>query len=112
MESILLSIKKLLGVPEEDDVFDQDLIIYINSAFSVLNQLGIGPKDGFTITGKDETWSQFENCKKLQMLKSYVHLKVRLAFDPPISSIVVECFKDQLKEYEFRLIAANVENND
>lgn len=103
-ESILTSIKKLLGLSEDDTAFDADIIMHINSTFSTLIQLGIGPKDGYTITSKTETWGNFigEN-KKQQMVVSYIYLRVKLLFDPPQSSVLVQAIKDQINEYEFRL---------
>ena len=87
MDSILTSIKKLLGIAEDYEHFDQDIMIHINSAFSVLNQLGVGPKDGFCIDGPDATWSDFLcNDSRLEFVKTYVYLKVKLVFDTQSSS--------------------------
>lgn len=103
-DSILLSIKKMLGLPEEYDAFDLDIITHINSAFTVLTQLGVGPADGFMIDDKTAIWSDFmPDMRFYQLVKSYVVLKVRLLFDPPISSAVLECYKTQINEYEWRL---------
>lgn len=102
--SILSSVKKMLGLPEEYDAFDLDIITYINSAFTVLTQLGVGPADGFMIDDKTAIWSDFmPDMRFYQLVKSYVVLKVRLLFDPPISSAVLECYKTQINEYEWRL---------
>lgn len=102
-ESILVSIKKLIGLDEEYEVFDPDIITYINSAFVVLNQLGVGDlDDAFHITGKDETWSDFGEYNSLEMLKSYIAKKVLLMFDPPSSSSLLESTKNQIAEFEFR----------
>lgn len=107
MESILTSIKKLLGIPEEYDHFDSDLIMHINSVFMVLNQLGVGPEDGFYIEDDTSTWSDFlEDPTKLQMVKSYVYLKVRLLFDPPSSSTHMNAITQSINEFEFRLNVA------
>lgn len=104
MDSILTSIKKLLGIAEEYDHFDSDLIMHINSVFMVLNQLGVGPVEGFSITGKTETWEDFtQNDLMIQSVKSYVYLKVRLLFDPPSSSAVMESINRQISELEWRL---------
>lgn len=103
MESILTSIKKLLGITEEYEHFDQDIIIHINSVFMILNQLGVGPKEGFAITGKDETWEEFKvDQVKIEAIKSYVYLKVRLMFDPPTGG-VLDSMKELTKEFEWRL---------
>lgn len=104
MNSILTSIKKLLGIPEEYEQFDQDIIIHINSVLSILNQMGVGPKDGFSITDKTTAWSDFiDDGSKWALIESYVHAKVRLMFDPPQTSVVMEAIKQQISEYEWRL---------
>lgn len=103
-DSILDSIKKLLGIASDYTNFDTDIIIYINSAFMVLNQLGVGPEEGFKITGKDETWDDYMSDEdNLEAVKSYIHLKVKIAFDPPLNSTVMEAHKQLISEYEWRL---------
>ena len=97
MDSILTSIKKLLGITEEYTHFDTDLIIHINSVFATLTQLGVGPSDGFVIVDKDDVWDQFTNDNILiESVKSYIYLKVRLLFDPPTSSAVIESYKQMI----------------
>lgn len=104
MESILTSIKKLLGIPEEYTHFDPDLIIHINSVFMALTQMGVGPADGFAIEDSSAIWEDFApEPAKLQAVKSYVHLKVRLLFDPPQSSAVIESMNRLISEFEWRL---------
>lgn len=104
MDSILTSIKKLLGITEEYEHFDPDIIIHINSAFMILNQLGIGPEEGFAIEDKSSTWDEFiPSGSNLEAVKTYVHLKVKLMFDPPLSSTVIEAIKSQINELEWRL---------
>ena len=104
MDSILTSIKKLLGITEEYENFDQDIIMHINSAFMILNQLGVGPKSGFSINNKSSTWDEFiPESSNLEAVKTYVHLKVKLMFDPPLSSTVIEAIKSQINELEWRL---------
>ena len=104
MDSILTSIKKLLGITEEYESFDQDIIMHINSAFMILNQLGVGPKSGFSINDKSSTWDEFiPESSNLEAVKTYVHLKVKLMFDPPLSSTVIEAIKSQINELEWRL---------
>ena len=104
MDSILTSIKKLLGITEEYENFDQDIIMHINSAFMILNQLGVGPKSGFSINDKSSTWYEFiPERSNLEAVKTYVHLKVKLMFDPPLSSTVIEAIKSQINELEWRL---------
>lgn len=103
MESILKSIKKLLNVAEFEDHFDDELIMYINSALMVVWQIGIGQK-GFKITGETETWGDLlGNDTHLELVKTYVALKVRIAFDPPQSSFVLESVNKLIAEYEYRL---------
>lgn len=105
-ESILTSIKKLLGVPENYEQFDMDITIHINSVFMFLNQLGVGPSDGFSITDKTALWSDFiSDNKKLEAIKSYMYMKVRLMFDPPSSSAVMDCMNRTINEMEWRLNA-------
>ena len=104
MDSILTSIKKLLGITEEYENFDQDIIMHINSAFMILNQLGVGPKNGFLINDKSSTWDEFiPERSNLEAVTTYVHLKVKLMFDPPLSSTVIEAIKSQINELEWRL---------
>ena len=105
MDSILTSIKKLLGITAEYKQFDPDLIIHINSVFLILKQLGIGPEQGFSISGEYETWDQFlpEGSTNFEAVKSYMHIKVKLLFDPPTSSAVMEAMNRMASEYEWRL---------
>lgn len=103
-DSILTSVKKMLGIAEEYEHFDADLLMHINSTFSILHQLGVGPADGFMIEDKNSIWSDFISDESKYMLaKSYMFLKVKLLFDPPLSSAVLECYKTQISEYEWRL---------
>lgn len=104
MESILTSIKKLLGIEEEYEHFDTDIIIYINAAFMNLNQLGIGPSTGFMIEDKTSTWVDFiGNRTDLSAIKTYVFLKTRLIFDPPQMGYLVDAITNQIRELEWRL---------
>jgi hypothetical protein len=103
-ESILKSTKKILGLDENYLVFDLDVITHINAAFSILNQLGVGPVDGFFIEDETAVWSDFvvpEN--QLRLVRTYVYLKVRSIFDPPSTSYLIEAVNNQVKEYEWRL---------
>lgn len=104
MDSILTSIKKLLGVSEEYENFDQDIMIHINTVFGTLNQLGIGPNEGFFIEDKTMIWYDFTMSPKLEMIKTYVYLKVRLMFDPPASSVLLESINNTIRELEFRIM--------
>ena len=104
MDSILTSIKKLLGITEDYEHFDQDVIIHINSALSVLTQLGVGPEAGFFIEDSSAIWSDFVgNTSKLELIKTYIYLKVRLVFDPPTSSAVIDAINRQISELEWRI---------
>lgn len=105
MASILEDVKKMIGPSASYDAFDTELIIHINSVFSILKQMGVGPQDEtFKITGISEEWSDFyEEGENLEMVKTYVYLKVRMIFDPPQSSSVSEAFNRQISELEWRL---------
>lgn len=104
MDSILNSVKKLLGIAEENGTFDTDIIIHINSVFMILTQLGVGPKEGFSITDSSSSWSDFvlEN-KQMEAVKSYMYAKVRLMFDPPSSSVALQSLNNVISELEWRL---------
>lgn len=103
-DSILLTIKKLLGIGDDYEYFDEDIIIHINSVLMILNQLGIGPVTGFSISDESATWSDFvDNLSMLEAVRSYVYIKVRLLFDPPTSSFTITAFENQIKELEWRL---------
>lgn len=105
-ESILTSVKKLLGIDESYTHFDADLIMHINSVFSILGQMGVGPKKGFAISGADEKWSDFleDDPGRLALVKSYMHLKVRLLFDLPTASSAVDAMNRQISEFELHPI--------
>lgn len=103
-KSILTSIKKLLGISAECTDFDTDIIIHINTVFMVLNQLGVGPTEIFSIEDASSLWSDFITEKDdLEAIKTYIHLKVRLIFDPPLSTAVSEAMKQHINELEWRL---------
>lgn len=106
-ESILNSIKKLLGIPVNDSAFDIDVIIGINSVFSILNQMGVGPSEPFIINSDEETWNDFlENKSYLEMVKSYTYMKVQMMFDTPTSGAVSEARKSMISEFESRMFIA------
>ena len=108
MDSILTSIKKLLGITEEYEHFDQDIIIHINTALMILTQLGVGPSEGFFIKDKYALWSDFiPDVKTLEAVKSYIYLKVRMLFDPPTSSSLMNAMEQNMKELEWRLNIAS-----
>lgn len=107
MESILTSIKKLRGIMEEYTQFDADLIMDINTALAILTQLGVGPESGFKITGDTETWSDFiGDDPRLGMVKSFVDIQVKLLFDTPTSSAVIDSLNRELSKLEWRINVA------
>lgn len=104
MVSILDSIKQLLGIDVNDTSFDKELIIHINGALMILNQLGVGPEDGYLIVDKNNTWDEFvPGQKNLEAIKSSVYLRVRLIFDPPQNSFLVTSIEKQIQEYDWRI---------
>lgn len=107
-ESILGSTKKLLGIEPDYDHFDADLVMHINSVFSILTQMGVGQTNGFSITGDTEKWADFigNDPNGVSIVKSYVYLKVKLLFDPPASSAAMEAINRQISEFEWRLFVA------
>lgn len=107
-ESILDTIKKMLGLPEEYEAFDETLIALINAEIAKLLQLGLGPPDGFMITGSDETWKDYlntEHKEKLLTVKTYMFARIKLTFDPPQSSAYVQILKEMAAEMEWRILA-------
>ena len=104
MDSILTTTKKVLGIDEEYTHFDVDILMHINSAFSFLNQLGIGPDEGFRIVDKDDSWQMFFGSDiDFESVKTYIYLRVRLLFDPPQASHARDAFVKQYQEIEWRL---------
>ncbi len=103
-QSILTSTKKVLGVEESDTSFDVDILMHINSVFATLNQLGLGPDAGYMIEDATPTWDAFlGGDKRVNSIKSYVYLKVRMMFDPPQIGHLVAAMNEQIKEFEWRL---------
>ena len=114
MDSILTSIKKLLGIAQECTDFDTDLIIHINSVIMILTQLGVGPEKGCTIEDSRDLWKDFleDDLSKLEAVRTFVYLKVRLIFDPPSNSAVIESINRTISELEWRLnVAAESKTN-
>ena len=113
MESILISIKKLLGIDEDYTQFDTDIIIHINSVFMALTQIGVGPSEGFSIMDEYATWEDFIGDKPyLNSVKSYTYLRVKLLFDPPLSTAAMDSLKKLADEFEWRLQVAAENNNN
>jgi len=105
--SILTSTKQILGLPEEDTSFDQSVLTFINSCFTDLLDLGIGPVDGYRIVDADNTWPDFiDNTPEMDRVKTYVYLKVRLLFDPPSTSFHIAAMEKQIQEATWRLSMA------
>lgn len=106
MDDILTSVKKSIGIAPDNYYFDPELVLHINSVFSVLRQIGVGPSDGFMLEDdKTSYWSDYisDDAKKLQLVKTYISLKVKLWFDPPINSGILSAMERQVSELEWRL---------
>lgn len=103
-DSILMSVKKLLGLTEEVDVFDDSIIMNINAAINVLYQLGVGPRTGYVVTSKRDTYSDWlGDTIHLQSIKMHLYYRTRLGFDPPSSTAVIDVMKESIREIECRL---------
>ncbi len=104
MDSILVTIKKMLGIDADYDAFDTDIIVHINTAIMILRQLGVGIQAGFAITGESEEWSDLlEDSALYESVKTYIYLRVKSVFDPSTSSAASEAAKEMIKELEWRL---------
>ena len=103
-DSIFLSVKKLLGLTADNTDFDADILMHINSVFAVLQQIGVGPSNGYSIEGSNETWGDYlgDDPHQFNMVKSYVAAKVRILFDPPVSSAVMDSLNRICSEFEWR----------
>lgn len=103
-DSILNSVKKILGIAPDYDAFDTDVIVHINSVFSTLNQLGLGPDEGFMIEDDSAVWEDFLlGDLRLNTVKTYTYLRVRVLFDPPTTGFTLTALQEQIKELEWRL---------
>lgn len=103
-ESILITIKKLLGLDKDYEAYDTDVITKVNTFLFTLTQLGVGPATGFRITGKYETWDEFIGDRiDLEAVKDFIHMKARITFDPPNSAAALQALKEEAKELEFRI---------
>jgi hypothetical protein len=103
MSSILNDVKHMLGIPAENAAFDSDIIILINGVFGTLTQLGVGPPEGYQITGASNDWEEFYSDPRLNAVKSYIFLCVKMAFDPPPTGFVTDSMNRQKQEMEYRL---------
>lgn len=105
-DSILDTTKKALNLPEDYDAFDPEIVMFINGVFSTLHQLGVGPDNGFSIEDSSATWSQFlQEDDRLNNVKNYMYLRVRMLFDPPGTSFTQTAFATQITELEWRINA-------
>lgn len=112
LNSVLNTIKKLLGIDADDDSFDSDICIGINSAILTLSQLGLEGKEGFIVTDDTQEWSDYLNDNKLlPMVQQYIHLKTKMSFDPPQNSFVCENIKQIITELEWRIRMVSETNN-
>lgn len=115
-ESILTSVKKVLGIPEYYEHFDQDILLHLNSVMSILHQLGVGPENGFVVEDDSTTWSDLFDgdidTNKMMYVKSYVCLRVRLLFDPPASSGAIDAMERQMRELEWRITVTRDPRDD
>lgn len=106
-DSILMTIRKLVCGNPYADHFDTDLLVHINACFSILNQLGVGPENGFVVTDETQSWSSYiADNYILNMVKTYVTLKVKKVFDPPLTSSVLEAMDKEISQLEWRLNVA------
>ena len=106
MDSILTSIKKLLGIEEDYEQFDPDIIMHINTVFRILKRMGVGPSKGFSIQDSGAIWGDFlddDTEESLEDVKTYIYLKVKMIFDPPTQSALLEAMKENIKELEWTL---------
>lgn len=115
-ESILTSVKKVLGIPEYYEHFDQDILLHLNSVMSILHQLGVGSENGFVVEDDSTTWSDLFDgdidTNKMMYVKSYVCLRVRLLFDPPASSGAIDAMERQMRELEWRITVTRDPRDD
>lgn len=113
MDSILNNVKKLLGIDSDDDSFDVDVMTMINSTIPTLAQMGIGPSNGFIVTSIDSKWTDWITTPTINLegVKTYLYLKIKLMFDPPTNSTVIDAFNKSLSELEWRMMLAVETNN-
>lgn len=103
-ESILSTIKKMLYIEEDDESFDIDIMVHINTALAILSDLGVGPEDGLTIFDKNDTWDVLLSYSPYNLIKTYIYLKVRQYFDPPSTAALTESSANMIKELEWRIV--------
>jgi hypothetical protein len=104
VDSILDSVKKALGIDQNYDAFDVDILMHINTVFSTLHQLGVGPEAGFAIEDASPTWDDYLNGDlRLNNIKTYIYMRVRMIFDPPTTGFLLTSMKEQIQEMEWRI---------
>lgn len=103
MSSILNDVKHTLGMLPEQTAFNDDIMLHINSAIAILTQLGVGPVEGYQITGAGNEWAEFADDARLNSVRSYIYLRVKLMFDPPGAGFVMTSYENQLRELEYRI---------
>ncbi len=115
-DSILTSVKKVLGIPSDYEHFDRDILLHLNTVMSILNQLGVGPEEGFIVEDDSTLWSDLFDgdidTNKMMYVKSYVCLRVRLLFDPPTSSGAIDAMERQMRELEWRITVTRDPRDD
>lgn len=115
-DSILTSVKKVLGIPSDYEHFDRDILLHLNTVMSILNQLGVGPEEGFIVENDSTLWSDLFDgdidTNKMMYVKSYVCLRVRLLFDPPTSSGAIDAMERQMRELEWRITVTRDPRDD
>lgn len=113
MASILTDVKKTLGIDEDLTVYDVDILMHINTVISTLTQLGVGPPSGFTVTDEADSWDELipPDDPTYNSVKTYVYLRVRLFFDPPATSYLIEAYERQIEEIEWRLNVRSESSN-
>lgn len=104
MDSILNSVKAYLGIQEDDDAFDTDILMAINAVMIPLNQFGVGPSTSFTVTGTTETWQDLLGDDPIGAVREYVNMRVRILFDPSSNNQIMDALKEQIAEFEWRII--------
>lgn len=105
MDSILNSVKSYLGLSEDDESFDSDILMAINAVMTVLTQLGVGPEEPFVVRNAMQTWSNLLGENPIGGVREFVCMRVRMLFDPPTNTYVVQALKEQIDEFEWRILA-------
>lgn len=103
MNSILESVKTMLNIELDDTAFDTDIIFGINTAFAILQQIGVGPKEGFNVVDNTQQWQDYAEGAMYSMVQQYVYLKTKVIFDPPTNSFLLSAYNDRINELEWRL---------